>query len=274
MLLRIAPFFLLALTVSFIVSCSSKSLIRPGDTIEIAYQKAMDQYERGRYGDAARAFETVLSIARGTEYASDAQFYLAESYFNNSEYLIAATEYRRHYTNYPRVENRLESEYKEALSYYRITPRYNLDQTNGRQALELFDLFISRYPNSQFVAQAETYIDELRNRHARKMYGAADLYMRVRQYNAAAIYYGLVLDRYPETNWAERALVNQINAYIVYADNSVAERQAERYQLAMDAYERYIQVFPRGENRSQAEDYYDTARVGFARASRQVASGE
>lgn len=274
MSLRLKHLLFLSLLVSVMAACSSKSLIRPGDTIEVAYAKAMDQYERERYGDAARAFETVLSIARGTEYASNAQFYLAESYFNNREYLIAATEYRRHYTNYPRVENRLESEFKEALSYYRITPRYNLDQTNGRQALELFDLFISRYPNSGYVREAESYIDDLRHRQARKMYGAADLYMRVRQYNAAAIYYGLVLDRYPETVWAERALVNQINAYIIYADNSITERQAERYQKAIDSYQRYIQVFPRGENRSKAEEYYDVARVNYARATRQVASGE
>ncbi|MFU8860128.1 MAG: outer membrane protein assembly factor BamD [Cyclonatronaceae bacterium] len=266
--------FLLLLTAFVLASCSSKSLIRPGDTIEIAYAKAMDQYERGRYGDAARAFETVLSIARGTEFASDAQFYLAESYFNNREYLIAATEYRRHYTNYPRVENRQISEFKEALSYYRITPRYNLDQTNGRQALELFDLFVSRYPNSESVGEAMGYIDDLRNRQARKMYVAADLYMRMRQYNAAAIYYGLVLDNYPETLWAEQALVEQINAYIIYADNSVAERQPERYQMAIDSYQRYIQVFPRGENRSRAEAYYDVARVNHARASQQLSSIE
>jgi outer membrane protein assembly factor BamD len=216
----------------------------------------------------------VLSIARGTEFASEAQFYLAESYYNNREYLIAATEYRRHYTNYPRVENRLESEFKEALSYYRITPRYNLDQTNGRQSLELFDLFVSRYPDSGYVGEAMEYIDDLRNRQARKMYGAADLYMRMRQYNAAAIYYGLVLDNYPETKWAEQALVDQINAYIIYADNSVDERQAERYQMAIDSYLRYIQVFPRGENRSRAEAYHDVARVSHARASQQLSSRE
>jgi outer membrane protein assembly factor BamD len=266
--------FFLLIAGFILASCSSKALIRPGDTIEIAFEKAMNQYERGRYGDAARAFETVLSIARGTEFASEAQFYLAESYFNNREYLIAATEYRRHYTNYPRVENRLESEFREALSYYRITPRYNLDQTNGRQSLELFDLFVSRYPNSGYVADAMEYIDDLRNRQARKMYGAADLYMRMMQYNAAAIYYGLVLDNYPETKWAEQALVDQINAYIIYADNSVDERRPERYQMAIDSYLRYIQVFPRGENRSRAEAYYDVARVSHARASQQLSSRE
>jgi outer membrane protein assembly factor BamD len=274
MFFRTRPTALLLLLALFLGSCSSKSLIRPGDTLEVAFGKAMNQFERGKYGDAARAFETVLSIARGTELAPDAQFYLAESYFNNREYLIAATEYRRHYTNYPRAENRLQSEFKEALSYYRITPRYNLDQTNGRQALELFDLFISRYPNSAFAADAMEYIDDLRHRQARKLFGAADLYMRMRQYNAAAIYYGLILDRFPETRWAERGLVEQINAYIIFADNSVIERQPERYQQAIDAYQRYIQVFPRGENRSRAESYVDVARVSFARASRQLAAGE
>ncbi|MEX0994577.1 MAG: outer membrane protein assembly factor BamD, partial [Balneolaceae bacterium] len=90
---------------------------------------------------------------------------------------------------------------------------------------------------------------------------AAEFYMRTNRYNAAAVYYETVIENYPESQWAERSLARQVEAYILYADNSVPDRQSERYQMAVDSYQRYLQLFPRGENRSKVEDLYDRARA-------------
>lgn len=245
------------------VSCSSKSTIRPGDTIEVAFEKSMAQFQNEKYNDAARSFETVLSIGRGTQIAQDAQYYLAESYYNDRQYLIAATEYRRFATNYPRADRVAEVQYKEALSHYQMSPRYNLDQTDTYQAIELFQLFLRRYPNSEFADSARDYVDELRNKLALKDYRAAELYLRIKRYEAAAIYFGMIIEQYPDSRWAEPALSRQIESYVAYADNSIRERQEERYQKAVDSYHKYLQIYPRGENRSKAEEYYSQALKGL-----------
>ncbi|MEX2404450.1 MAG: outer membrane protein assembly factor BamD [Balneolales bacterium] len=247
----------------FMISCASKSTIRPGDSLEVAFEKSMEQYENERYGDAASSFETVLSIGRGTQIADDAQYYLAESYYKNRQYLIAATEYRRYATNYPRSNRRSEVEYKEAMSYYHLSPRYNLDQTETHRAIELFQLFVQRNSNSEYVEPAREKIDELRNKLAEKGYRASELYHRVGHYEAAAIYFGLVMEQYPESKWSEQALANQIGAYVSYADNSVTDRQKERYDKAVESYHRYIQIFPRGDHRDDAERYYGQALDGL-----------
>ena len=252
--------FMIAL---FIVGCSSRSTIRPGDSLEVAFEKSMAQFENGRYGDAAQSFETVLSIGRGTQVANDAQYFLAESYYHNRQYLIAATEYRRYATNNPRSPRRAEVEYKEALSHYQMSPRYNLDQTDTYRAIELFQLFTRRYPDSEYAQAARDHIDGLRNKLAQKNFRAAELYLRTNRYEAAAIYFGLTMERYPESRWAERALAKQIESYVAYADNSIRARQEERYQKAVDTYYRYLQIFPRGENRSRAEEYYSQALGGL-----------
>lgn len=247
----------------FMVSCASKNTIRPGDSLEDAFEKSMALYDNERYGDAAGAFETVLTIGRGTNIAQEAQYYLAESYYNDRQYLIAATEFRRYATNYPRSERRREAEYKEALSYYEMSPRYNLDQTETYRAIELFQLYIQRYPTSEYIEQSRERIDELRNKLAQKNFRAGELYMRVRSYEAAAIYFGVTMERYPESRWAERALANQIGAYVAYAENSISERQEERYEKAVESYHQYLQIFPRGEHRDLAESYYGQALDGL-----------
>lgn len=259
---RFTPLLLVVLPL-IIVSCTSKNQIRPGDSLEVAYEKALRLYERGRYTDATRAFETVLSIGRGTEIAEQSQYLLAESYFKNRDYLVAASEYRRFYTNYPRSEKRIDAEYNEALCYYELSPRYKLDQTDTFRAIELMQLFIGRYPGTDRAEDAAEMIDSMRDKLAQKEYSAAELYMRINSFEAAAVYYNLTIDAYPETTWAEKALAKQILAYINYADISVPARQAERYQLAIDSYQKYVQLFPNGENRSLVEEYRDIATVGL-----------
>ena len=256
-------FFILFIASIFLFSCRSSDLIQPGDTIDVAYEKAMSQYEEEDYGDAARALETVISIGRGTDYGRDAQYYLAESYFKDRRYLLAASEYERFLQFHPNSPRREEVAFKEALSYYHLSPRFRLDQSYTENAIEKFRLFLSRFPNSDQTDEAAQYIDELRSKLARENFNAADFYMRTERYNAAAIYYDIVIDKYPDTQWAERALVSQIEAYILYAENSIPARQEERFELALDSYDRYLQLFPEGDNRSEAEDLFDRAVEGL-----------
>lgn len=228
----------------------------------------MDLYDRERYNDAASSFETVISIGRGTDIGQDAQFYLAESYYKSRQYLLAAAEYQRFYTFFPRSDRATDAQFQEALSYYNMSPRYNLDQSDTYESIELFQLFVNRNPDAEKVDEAVGYIDEMRAKLARKRFEAAEQYITLRNYRAAAVYYDITVDRFPETKWAERAQANKIRAYVIYADNSVAARQAERYQEAIDAYETYLQLFPRGDNRSLAEEFYNRAEEGLLETER------
>lgn len=256
----------LSLIAIILTSCRSESLIRPGDSIEVAFEKAMNLYEQEEYSDAARAFETVVSIGRGTDIGQEAQFYLAESYFNDRRFLLAASEYDRFAQFYPNSQLREEVDFKRAKSYYRLSPRYRLDQSYTYQAIENFRLFNSRYPNSPLVDEASEYISEMREKLARKQYSAGAFYKRTKRYNAAAVYFDIVIDEYPETSWAQRALVDQTESYILYAENSVQARQAERFEKAIESYYTYLQLFPRGEYRSEIERFYARAQRGLAAA--------
>lgn len=246
------------------ITCARKDLIKPGDTLPQAFGKAKNLYDNGKYSDAVNAFETVIRIGRGTEYAQDAQFLLAESYFEDGRYLLAASEYERFQTLYPNSPRREEVDFKNAFCYYKLSPRYKLSQQHTHTAIEKFRLFNSRYPNSDRVQEAAEYISELRSKLARKLYNAADLYMRTDQYEAAIIYFDLTIDRYPETEWAAQALVDEINAYVIYADNSITSKQRERYTKAVESYEKFLQLFPESDLRSKAEDYVDDARTALA----------
>ncbi len=247
-----------------ISGCQNDKLIQPGDTVDVAYKKALQQFRAENYRDAAQAFESVISTARGTDYARSSYYYLAESYFQSEQYLLAADTYNRFISLYPQADRREEVAFKEALSYFNMSPRYKLDQQYTRRAIEQFRIFLSQFPNSEYADQAGVYLSEMRSKLAHKHYEAAQLYMRLDQYEAAIVYYDLTVNQYPETQWAEQALVREIAAYNEYASRSVQSSQRERYQKAIDTYETYLQLFPNGENRTQAEDNVDDARAALA----------
>ncbi|WP_246075094.1 outer membrane protein assembly factor BamD [Gracilimonas mengyeensis] len=240
-------------------ACKNDSLIKRGDTVDVAFEKAMAMYQNEDYVDAADAFETVTRVGRGTEYGQEAQFYLAESYFKSRQYLLAASEYDRYISYYPQDERRVDAEFKAALCYYHQSPRYKLDQTPTRNAIERFQLFNNRYPDSEYVTQAANYIDEMRNKLAHKTYEGAQFYIRTEQYEAAIIYLNQTIDRFPESKWAARALVDQVETYIAYADNSILSKQQERYEKAIEAYEKFLQLFPESDMRAEIENLHDEA---------------
>ena len=246
-------------------ACASKNQIRTGDTLDVAYEKAMRMYTHKKYVDAARGFETVLSIGRGSTIAQDAQWYLADSYFKSRDFVMATAEYQRYHGNYPRSDRRSEAEFMEGLCYVRLSPRHNLDQSDTYKAIEIMQLYLARYPNSERTREAAGLIDELREKLAHKQHTAGLLYLRLQSFEAAAIYFGLTIDQFPETKWAESSLAKQVESYLLLAEKSVDAKKKERYELVLVSVVKYVQLFPNGKNRSLVENYRDQARVALSR---------
>jgi outer membrane protein assembly factor BamD len=85
-------------------------------------------------------------------------------------------------------------------------------------------------------------------------------------------------DQYPDTPWADDALLGAIRAYIEYSDRSVEGKQDDRLQQAIDYYNRLVQVFPNSPLLKQAETQYERARERLDRLNaqddRSLAEGE
>lgn len=227
---------------------------------EDAYSQAKMLYDEGNYSRAVEHFQNVFNYGRTSEWAADAQFYLAESYMQTEQYLLAADEFTRFVNLYRQDERVQEAAFKRALAYYRLSPPYQLDQSDTRQAINYLRLFIEQFPTSEYAERAGNMLQELRNKLAHREYDAAQLYERRELFEAAALTYERVLEKYPETKWADEALLGSIQAYIRYSEASVRSRQQERLQQALDNYQRFIQLFPNSPLMDEAERLYKRAQ--------------
>ncbi len=247
-----------------IAGCSHEKLIKPGYSMRVAYQKSVTLFQDGHYRDAADAFKTVINYGRGTNYAKNSQYFLAQSYFKSSQYLLAANAYQQFTIQYPQSSQTEMATYKQAICYFKLSPRYATDQKNTRKAIQQFNLFISEYPNSDLVDKAGKHVSKLRSKLAHKIFIAAQLYLKLDQYKAAVIYYDATVDQYPGTSWAERSLVREIDAYNEYASKSVHSSKIKRYKKAVATYRQYLQLFPKGKHKGEAKSNAHKAKKALA----------
>lgn len=253
-----APILSLILLVGLVGCSGSQEITTSGP--QDAYDKGMAQYEDGDYDRAIRYFRSVFNYGRGTEWAPEAQFQLAMAQRKKKKHLVAANEFQRFtqlYRNHPDVP---KAEFERAYSYYLRSPKYQLDQSDTRQAIDLFQLFIDRYPDHDRVAEAREFVDELRAKLAHKKYDAGELYERRDMWRAATETYRSVFDQYPDTPWADNALLGALRSYVQYADRSVRQKQAERYQKALDQYDQLQQLFPESSLLERAKPLQAEAR--------------
>lgn len=224
-----------------------------------AFEKGLDAYEEEEYERAISFFRAVFTYGRANEWADDAQLYVARAYREQKRYVLAATEYGR-FVELHRTDERVpQAEYERAMAYYRLSPQYQLDQTDSRRAISYFQLFLDRYPRHELADEAEAKVEELQNKLARKQYEAAELYERREMYEAAALSFESVFDQFPQTPWADEALLGAIRSYLNYSELSVRAKQDDRLRKAVENYERLVQVFPESDLVKEAEAYYERA---------------
>ncbi len=230
------------------------------DTPQEAYERGKALFDQGKYDRATEYLQGTFDFGRTHQWAADAQLYLARAYRQNAEYILAANEYTRFIEIYRTDERVPEAEYERALTYYERSPRFELDQTPTEQAIQYFQLFMNRHPNSEQSADAVTRINELRDKMARKQFHTAQLYERRELYEAAGLEYQRTFDKFPDTGYADDALVGIMRSFSAFAAQSIPERQPERFERVIDNYERLIQIFPDSPLLKEAEDVYEQAR--------------
>jgi outer membrane protein assembly factor BamD len=206
----------------------SKSLRRNDDLSDpnFYFNRGMERFEDKKYLDAAEEFETVVNSFSTSPIVDHAQFMLAESNYKAEEYLTAAFEYERVYMDYPSSPYAAQAQFNKARCYFNESPRSELDQENTRLAIAEFLRFIANYPQDEQCDQAQEFIEELREKLAYKDYRNAEIYRKMKNYDAAVIYYEDVISTYPRAVWADYARMGVARVRMVQGRYDEAESLA------------------------------------------------
>lgn len=247
------------LSSAFFFGCSNYQKLLKSDDYEKKYEKALELYNKEDYYRALQLFDQVIPVYRGKEKAKDLFYYYAQSYYKQEDYVMASYYFKRYAKNFPNTDRAEEAWFKTAYCKYLQSPRYSLDQSKTREAIEQLQAFANRYPESDRIDRVNELIDDLRAKLEKKLFEKSELYFDMELYEAAVVSYNNLLKKYPDTQYREQALFKILKARYIYAKNSIASKQMERYQKTIEAYDKLMNYFPNTDYKKDAKEMYGEA---------------
>lgn len=245
---------IIVLTLFAVSGCkSSYEKIRNSGDPQLILKSANQYYQEKEYFRAQTLYELVLTSFRGQKEAEEIYFNYAQTHFYLKEYDLASYLFKNFantFINSPRKE---EADYFSVYALYKTAPAYKLDQTATQKAIEGFQLFINSYPNSPKVADCNKHIDECRAKLELKAFEAGKLYFEMDSYQSSVTTYQNLLLDFPETKNDREVRLMICRASFLLAENSIYEKQKERYLEALEFAQQFLNKYPNGKQSSEVK---------------------
>ena len=230
-------------------SCGEYQKVLNKGTVEDQYKMAVKMYETKNYAKALRLFEKVTPAYRGKPQMERIQFMVAQSNFNEKNYSLAGYYFDRFTNNYPKSSKKEEAAFLSAYSYKLSSPVFSKDPTDTNKALEAFQNFISTYPDSDKIDEANQHYKELRYKLQKKYFEIAKTYYTtadydLRNYKAAIQAFDNLLSDYLGSEFKEEALYYRLKCAHDFVLKSTDRRREERIKDAIEAYDKLKRNFP------------------------------
>ncbi len=197
---------LIAVFMVLVLGCSNHPPLEemlPDD----AYRHLEELYSKGKYHLAADGLNFFTLNYSGHSSVDSAQFIMGMSHYQLKEFLLAANAFDELVNRYPNSSLVPDAMFMTGLCYWRLSPRYSLDQYYTEQAIGALQLFIDYFPAyAEKVKEAQSCIEACREKLAHKLYATGVIYFKMKDYKAASIYFRTVTEEYYDTKWARKAM--------------------------------------------------------------------
>lgn len=239
-----------------IAGCSKFRKIEKSEDWRVKYEAGLNYYSQKDYYRASILFESILPIVRGLPEGEKVEFYLAYCQYNEKSYLLSSDQFKTFYETYGRSSYAEEANFMYAYSLYMSSPDFNKDQHSSIDAMNAMQVFLNRYPGSQFMNQAIEVINICQEKLERKGFENARHYIKLRMFKAAVIAFDDFKKNYPDSKLLEEAAYLKVLAEFEYAKVSIPSKQLERYVLTLEYYQELLDNFPNSAFLKDAQRFY------------------
>lgn len=241
---------------SFLYSCNSGfNKVMKSNDAEYKLRMADKYFAEKKYSLAQQIYEELYPIYKGTDKFEELYYKDAYCFYYMENYRDAENFFRGFLEVFPNSSKAEEVDYMHAMCFYKQSPKIELEQTNTAKAMGVMQTFINTHPGSPRIAEATEIIDKCRAKLEQKELRAADQYYKVSQYRAAAIAYDNLLNSYPESLFADIYKLQAIKSYYKFAQLSIQDKQIERYEKVVSAFDDFTDRFPDSKLMKEAEEY-------------------
>lgn len=253
--------YLLIITLALIFSsCSKFTKIQKSTDYDYKLRMAEQYYIKKDYNHAQQLYEELFPIYKGDPKFEDIFYKYAYCSYYLRDWLQAENLFKQFVEVFPTSARAEEMEYMRAYTYYRQSPKIELDQTNTQRSIGLFQTFINTHPGSARIKEASEIIDNLRVKLEDKDFKGAELYLNLGHYRAAAIAFSSLMENFPDSQRSEDYKLQVIKSYYLYAVNSIDSKKAARFEQVVTECNDFVDRFPESNNMTEIERYSNLSR--------------
>lgn len=242
--------------VLFTAGCSKFRKIEKSEDWRVKYEAGLNYYAKKDYYHSAILFESILPIVRGLPEGEKVEFYLAYCQYNERTYLLASDQFKTFYETYGRSQYAEEANFMYAYSLFASSPDHNKDQSSSIEAMNAMQVFLNKYPGSQFMNQAIEVINVSQEKLEKKGIENAKQYLKLKLYKAAIVAFDDFKKNFPDSKYLEEAAYLKVVAEFELAKVSIPSKQLERYSATLDYYKELVDNFPNSTYLKDAQRFY------------------
>lgn len=246
------------------VSCTEYSRVLKSKDLDYRLDYAKRAYESGKYVQASTLLSDLITPLKGSVKGEEALYLLAMSYYQNKDYLNSGVYFKTYYSRYPKGKYNELARFYCGYGYYLDSPDPQLDQSVTLKGIEELQGFLDYYPRSEKAQTAQTAMFELQDKLTLKELQTAQLYYNLGNfmgdnYLSAIIVADNALKQYPYSKYREELEMLKLKSRFQEARQSVNERKEERFREVVDEYYSFINNYPDGPNKQEADNIFKIA---------------
>lgn len=239
-------------------SCSKYNKLLKSQDVDLKYEKALEFFEEEEYQKALPLFEELIAVTRGTSRSETVYYHYAYCYYGIRDFYLASFYFDTFTKTYPNSKYVEECAFMSAYCHYMNSPIPSLDQTDTKRAIDKFQLFLERHPETERKDTCNAIVSQLLGKLETKAYENAALYYDIEQYKAAVIALNNVLKDYPTTEYKEEILFLILESNYLLASKSVIEKKQDRLKATIKSYHNFVDSFPNSNKVRQAENIFES----------------
>ena len=176
------------------------------------YNRGLGYLNVGKFSDAIKSFDEVDRQHPYTEWARKSLVMSAFASYRKGDYDTAIQTANRYLTLYPGNADAAYAQYILGQSYFAQVPDVTRDQETTQKALNAMKEITTRYPDSEYAADARKKVIITEDQLAGKEMQVGRYYLERREYVAAINRFDTVVTQCPQTRHVEEALERLVEA--------------------------------------------------------------
>lgn len=257
--LRIFVFFALISTI--FTSCHKEfNTIQKSKDAKYKLTKADEYFAKKKYSNARVLYEQLFPAYKGQDKFEELYYKYAFCHYYEKMYPEAEQLFKGFLEFFPNSVHAEEVDYMRAYSFYKQSPKLELEQVNTLKAINMMQTFINQHIGSPRVKDANAVIDEGRAKLELKEAREAQLFYNLGQYRASGIAYNNIINSFPETRKGDEYKLMVVKSYYKFAKLSIAEKQLERFEKVVSEYQDFADRYPESALIKEAESFNNLSK--------------